>query len=87
MAKIVQEYYFDDLSINQNDEPLVPASRTIQFMLEGEYREIDLSDDNIKELEDALSPYIVASREMAKPKRSYRKKQPAFEENAGTQDS
>lgn len=50
-----------------------PATR-VTFGLEGQVYEIDVSDENLEKLRDALAPFIEHSR---KPSRTVKKSQPA----------
>lgn len=73
MATIVLKKYLDDLDLQEGREPAI-ADRTVSFMVDGEYREIDLSEENIHAFNDLLKPYFTASREASPPRRSYKKK-------------
>ena len=56
MAKHVIEKLIDDL------DPETEAIATVYFALDKREYEIDLSDENIDKLHDALAPYIEAGR-------------------------
>jgi hypothetical protein len=49
------------------------AAETVQFGLDGEKFEIDLSVDNAAKLRDALAPYIERGREAAKDEEGKRR--------------
>ncbi len=55
MSRNVQVLITDDI----NGEP---GARTVTFALESKAYEIDLTDDNIAALRDALAPWIAAAR-------------------------
>ena len=54
------------------------AAETVQFGLDGEKFEIDLSVDNAAKLRDALAPYIERGRKAAKDEGKRRGKQRGF---------
>jgi len=39
-----------------------PATKTVQFSLDGDAYEIDLNDANVAKLNDAMAPYVGAAR-------------------------
>ncbi|ANY07059.1 histone-like nucleoid-structuring protein Lsr2 [Pseudonocardia sp. HH130630-07] len=60
MAQIKEIRLVDDLSGDAADE-------TIEFGLDGRNYEIDLSNDNAKQLRDVLADYVAAARRAAGP--------------------
>jgi hypothetical protein len=60
MARKVQVILSDDLDEN------VSADETVSFALDGTTYEIDLSDENAKEMRDAFSRYVQAARKVGR---------------------
>ena len=58
MARKVQTILLDD--IDGGD-----ATRTVTFALDGKAYEIDLNDDNLKKLSEALSPFVENGRRIS----------------------
>jgi len=59
VAQKVVTHFVDDLTGDPIEEG---AGETVQFALDGTQYEIDLTDDNAKQLRDALSDYVSAAR-------------------------
>lgn len=62
MAEIRTTYLVDDLDQGE-------AAKTVEFSLDRESYEIDLSNDNAKKLRDALDPYIQHARKASRGRR------------------
>ena len=60
MARKVQVILSDDLDEN------LPADETVSFSLDGTSYEIDLADENAKEMRDAFARYISAARKVGR---------------------
>ncbi|HYH26738.1 MAG TPA: Lsr2 family protein [Blastococcus sp.] len=60
MARKVQVILSDDLDEN------LPADETVSFALDGTSYEIDLADQNAKEMRDALARYVSAARKVGR---------------------
>jgi hypothetical protein len=48
------------------------AAETVAFGLDGRFYEIDLSEDNAKQLRDHLGPFVAAGRKQTKSGKAYR---------------
>jgi Lsr2 len=64
MARKVQVILSDDLDEN------VSADETVSFALDGTTYEIDLSDENAREMREAFSRYVQAARKVGRAGRS-----------------
>src|SRR4051794_41951229 len=64
MARKVQVILSDDLDEN------VSADETVSFALDGTNYEIDLSDENAKELREVFSRYVQAARKVGRAGRA-----------------
>lgn len=48
------------------------AAETVAFGLDGRFYEIDLSEDNARELRERLEPFVAAGRKQTKSGKAYR---------------
>lgn len=62
MAQKVTTHLVDDLT---GDTIETGEGRTVQFAFDGSSYEIDLTDDNVEKLREALSDYIAAARKVS----------------------
>src|SRR4051794_12481477 len=49
------------------------AAQTINYVIEGQEYEIDLSEDNVQRFHEALEPFVAASRQVARQAASTRR--------------
>ncbi|MGK0721142.1 histone-like nucleoid-structuring protein Lsr2 [Leucobacter sp. W1478] len=67
MAKRITEILVDDID---GTEIAAGAGGTVKFSFEGVNYEIDLTDEHVKEMREALSPYLVVARKTGNTPRS-----------------